>query len=121
MIASRKEGHYDRIPVRRQAGPLSYNDPANNGQSFPRVGKFVARARSRFGGANFGRSNSAAKLCFQRAYFGGEYAPQMSAPIMRENSRNFPSAQSTSSTVKRPLSQLVTASSIRRQSRSIVT
>ena len=40
---------------------LPYNDPANNGQSFSRVAKLVARAFSRFGGASFGRSNSAAK------------------------------------------------------------
>src|SRR6266480_3289887 len=55
-----------------QAMRLPYNDPANNGQSFSRVAKLVARAFSRFGGASFGRSNSAAKRCFQRAYFGGE-------------------------------------------------
>ena len=59
-----------------------YNDPANNGQSFSRVAKLVARAFSKFGGASFGRSNSAAKPCFQRAYFGGEYAPQMSPPVI---------------------------------------
>src|SRR5436305_14567340 len=98
-----------------------YNDLPNDGQSFSRVAKFVARACSKFGGANFGRSNSAAKLCFQRAYFGGEYAPQISPAMMLEDWRNFRSAHSTSSTVKRPLSQLVTACSMHRQSRSIVT
>ena len=91
---------------------LPYNDPVNNGQSFSRVAKLVARAFSRFGGASLGRSNSAAKRCFQRAYCGGEYAPQMSPPVIREDSRNFPSAHSRSATVKRPLSQFVTASSI---------
>ena len=68
---------------------LPYNDPANNGQSFSRVAKLVARAFSRFGGASFGRSNSAAKRCFQRAYFGGEYAPQMSPPMIRRKFAQF--------------------------------
>ena len=68
---------------------LPYNDPANNGQSFSRVAKLIARAFSRLGGASFGRSNSAAKRCFQRAYFGGEYAPQMSPPMIREDSRKL--------------------------------
>src|SRR4029077_1353816 len=100
---------------------LPYKDPANSGESFSRVAKLVARAFSKLGGASFGRSNSAAKRCFQRAYFGGEYAPQTSPPAIREDSRNFPSAHSRSATVKRPLSQFVTASSAQRQSRSIVT
>src|SRR5256885_6665097 len=100
---------------------LLYNHPVNNGQSFSKVAKLLGRAFSRFGGASFGRSNSPAKPCFQRAYFGGEYAPQMSPPVIREDSRNFPSAHSRSATVKRPLSQFVTASSTQRQSRSIVT
>src|SRR4029077_7830271 len=104
-----------------QAMRLPYNDPVNNGQSFCRVAKLVARASSRFGGASFGRSNSAAKRCFQRAYSGGEYAPQMSPPVIGANSRSFWSAHSRSATVKRPLSQFVTASSTQRQSRSIVT
>src|SRR4029077_18701533 len=104
-----------------QAIRLPYNDPANNGQSFSRVVKLVARAFSRFGGASFGRSNSPAKPCFQRAYFGGEYAPQMSPLMIGTSSRSFWSAHSRSATVKRPLSQLVTACSMHRQSRSIVT
>src|SRR5947208_3960828 len=98
-----------------------YNDPANNGQSFSTVVKLAKRAFSKFGRASFGRSNSAAKRCFQRAYFGGEYAPQMSPPIIREDSGNFPSANSRSATVKRPLAQFLHACSVRKQSRSIVT
>src|SRR5262249_17946529 len=71
----------------RQAMRSPYNEPANNGQSFSRVAKLVKRAFFKFGRASFGRSNSAAKRCVQRAYFGGEYAPQMSPPMIRADSR----------------------------------
>src|SRR5207249_11542032 len=100
---------------------LLYNHPVNNGQSFSKVAKLLGRAFSKFGGASFGRSNSAAKRCFQRAYFGGEYAPQISPLVIGADSRSFRSAHSRSASVKRPFSQVVTAPSAHRQSRSIVT
>ena len=54
-------------PGSQELVPPRIHLPANNGQSFSRVAKLVARAFSRLGGASFGRSNSAAKRCFQRA------------------------------------------------------
>src|SRR5207249_12226967 len=88
---------------------LLYNHPVNNGQSFSKVAKLLGRAFSKFGGASFGRSNSAAKRCFQRAYFGGEYAPQISPLVIGADSRSFRSAHSRSASVKRPFSQFITA------------
>src|SRR6476661_8116655 len=57
------------------------------------------------------------KRCLNRAYLGGENAPQISPATIFACVRNCPSAQATSSVVKRPLSQFVTASSARRQSK----